>query len=85
MKTGPGFERLPLEERGGSAPPLCLLGFTRRKDLQIPQLPADISVHVWEVWWEFTVDQLAIVLRSRPQRPTPGKCCTHALCREELC
>lgn len=63
VKKEPGFEWLLPEERGGSGPTLCLLGFTRHKDLQIPQLLADISVHVWEVLWEFAVDQLAIVPR----------------------
>lgn len=75
VKKEPGLEWLLPEECGGSGPTSCLLGFTRRKDLQIPQLLADISVHMWEVLWEFAVGEPAIVLRQRPQSLMASKYC----------
>lgn len=46
------FEWLLPEERCGSHPALCFVGFTMSKELQIPQLLADFRVQ-WVVMWEF--------------------------------
>lgn len=43
------FEWLRPEECSGSCPALCLVVFTISKALLIPQLLADIMVHVWDV------------------------------------
>lgn len=51
------FEWLLPEECSGSCPALCFVGFTMSKELQIPQLLADIRVHVWVVVWEFILGQ----------------------------
>lgn len=52
------FEWLLPELCSGSCPALCFVGFTMSKELQIPQLLADIRVHVWVVVWEFILGQL---------------------------
>lgn len=48
------FEWLLPERRSGSRPALCFVGFTTSEELQILQLLAELSVHVWAAAWERT-------------------------------
>lgn len=66
MKTEPRLSGCCLS---GSGPALCSLGFTMSEELQIPQLLADIRVHVWVSVWELVQGQphyYAMLLLIKP-------------------
>lgn len=75
------FEWLLPEECSGSCPALCFVGFTMNKELQIPQLLADIRVHVWVAVWKFILGQpryyCAMLLPIKPN--TQWICCSHTV------